>query len=60
MAIIAEGRGTHFDPDVYDAFMDALPDIVEIRDKFHHATGMAPIHEIMIRIEHAMLRQATA
>ncbi len=30
MAILKEGRGTHFDPQIYDAFLDLLPAIKQI------------------------------
>jgi putative two-component system response regulator len=34
LAIIKEGRGTHFDPAVLDLFLERLPEIRAIRDKF--------------------------
>jgi len=30
---MAEGRGTHFDADIYEAFLRALPEIRSIRKK---------------------------
>ena len=33
-AIMEEGRGTHFDPKVLDAFLAAREDIVEIRMEY--------------------------
>ena len=38
MEIMAEGRGTHFDPKVYDAFMRALPEIKQVREHFADLT----------------------
>lgn len=35
MGIIREGRGTHFDPDVLDAFLLSEPRILEIRSQFY-------------------------
>ena len=32
LSIMREGRGTHFDPEVLDAFMAALDEILDIRD----------------------------
>lgn len=32
--IIQKGRGSHFDPDVVDTFMDILDKILEIRDRY--------------------------
>ncbi len=34
LAIIKEGRGTHFDPGVLDMFLEKLPEIRAIRNKF--------------------------
>jgi putative two-component system response regulator len=34
VAIIAEGRGTHFDPDVADAFLDIQRQFVDIAQRY--------------------------
>ena len=34
LAIIKEGRGSHFDPTVVDSFMDILDQILDIREKY--------------------------
>ncbi len=34
LKIIGDGAGNHFDPDVYAAFMDALPEIRSIKERF--------------------------
>ncbi len=34
VAEIEMGRGSHFDPEIVDLFMEILPDIVEIKDQF--------------------------
>ena len=34
LAILADGRGSHFDPLVLDAFLDSLPTVVSIRDMY--------------------------
>ncbi|WP_419786183.1 HD domain-containing phosphohydrolase [Pseudodesulfovibrio sp.] len=34
LEIMAEGRGTHFDPQVYDVFLKSLDEILEIRDHY--------------------------
>jgi putative two-component system response regulator len=44
LEILAEGRGTHFDPAVYDAFMAALPELRSIRD--HFSDSMSEILEV--------------
>ena len=33
-AIIAEGRGTHFDPDITDAFLEGFDDIVAVAERY--------------------------
>jgi HD-GYP domain-containing protein (c-di-GMP phosphodiesterase class II) len=32
LAIMAEGRGTHFDPDLLDVFFDSMAEVLEIRE----------------------------
>ena len=39
LAIIREGRGTHFDPEVVDAFFDVLDDILVIKEKYRDERG---------------------
>jgi putative two-component system response regulator len=34
VSIIKEGRGTHFDPDIVDAFLDIVPEFVQIAWRF--------------------------
>jgi putative two-component system response regulator len=36
-AIIAEGRGKHFDPDVTDAFLEGFSDFVSIAARYSDA-----------------------
>ena len=39
-AIISAGRGTHFDPDVTDAFLDRFDDFVEIAARHSDASAL--------------------
>ena len=48
--IILEGRGTHFDPDVVDAFLSREARFVEIRTHFQGTGRLAPIQELVERI----------
>ena len=50
-AIIAEGRGTHFDPDVAAAFLDCRREIDDIRNEL--AEGDVPFNPLLDRIERA-------
>lgn len=45
-AIILEGRGTHFDPDVVDAFVTLEKKFLEIRDAFQGDGRLAPIQAL--------------
>ncbi len=42
LEIIHDGAGTHFAPDVYAAFMDALPEIQSIRKRFADGVNVLP------------------
>ena len=42
LEIIRDGVGTHFAPDVYVAFMDALPEIQSIRERFADSEDFLP------------------
>lgn len=42
LEIIRDGAGTHFAPDVYAAFMDALPEIRSIRKRFADGANVLP------------------
>jgi putative two-component system response regulator len=39
LEIIRDGEGTHFDPDVLAAFLDSLPEIRSIRERFADTVG---------------------
>ena len=41
MSIITEGRGSHFDPDVFDAFIAIKDDILSIKDQFENENEQA-------------------
>ncbi|MBW7903472.1 MAG: two-component system response regulator [Rhodocyclaceae bacterium] len=43
VAIIAEGRGRHFDPDVVDAFLDAADEFRAIAERFSDPDGDAAV-----------------
>jgi putative two-component system response regulator len=43
LAIVEAGRGTHFDPQVVDAFFAALPSILALLDESAEATAAAPV-----------------
>jgi len=47
LAIMQKGRGTHFDPELLDLFIDNLPKFLEIRDNFPDEEGTPPILQIM-------------
>jgi putative two-component system response regulator len=34
LSIITAGRGSHFDPEVHDAFMDILDDVLKVREQY--------------------------
>jgi response regulator RpfG family c-di-GMP phosphodiesterase len=34
MEIMMAGRGTHFDPDLLDCFIDCLPEILTLKSEF--------------------------
>ena len=40
-SLLHEGRGTHFDPCVFDALEAILPEILEVRDRFPDPNGPA-------------------
>jgi len=42
LEIIRDGAGTHFAPDIYAAFMDALPEIRSIRKRFADGANVLP------------------
>lgn len=48
MAIIREGRGTHFDPEVVDAFFRCEPKVLEIRRRYQDTGRLAPL-ELLVR-----------
>lgn len=49
--IILEGKGTHFDPDIVNAFMARENRFIEIHDSFDDAETLAPLQEILQRLE---------
>ena len=46
-AIILEGRESHFDPDVVDAFLSREARFVSIREQFQSEGRLAPIQELV-------------
>lgn len=50
-AIILEGRGSHFDPDVVDAFLERETRFVEIRDQFQGEGRLPPIQTLVNALE---------
>lgn len=42
MAILKEGAGSHFDPAVHAAFVEILPEILAIRDRFADGVRVLP------------------
>lgn len=47
ISIITEGRGSHFDPDVFDAFIAVKDDILSIKDKFENDKELTiDVHEL--------------
>jgi putative two-component system response regulator len=48
LRIIAEGRGTHFDPDVADAFFAVKDEILAIR-LTHQDDGVSPLYSLNLR-----------
>lgn len=62
LAIMAEGRGTNFDPDLLDVFFDAIGEVLEIRtghdeEKRQHRGPRQPRQR---RKQHQQTRSATA
>ena len=47
LEVLTEGRGVHFDPDIYDAFIDALREITDIEEELadHHALAREAEYE---------------
>lgn len=50
-AIILEGRGSHFDPDIVDAFLAKEERFIEIREHFQGEGRLAPIQELVGALE---------
>lgn len=46
MGIIAEGRGTHFDPEVFDAFVAREEEVLDIRERFQGDGGPSPLQKL--------------
>ena len=46
MAIILEGRGTHFDPDIADAFIAREREFIRIREQYQDRGGLSPIQRL--------------
>jgi putative two-component system response regulator len=42
LEIMAEGRGTHFDPQVLDAFTNSIGEFLEVKDRYEQVTGTSP------------------
>jgi putative two-component system response regulator len=40
-SMIVQERGTHFDPDLVDAFLDCEPEFIAIRDRYNDAVSQA-------------------
>jgi HD-GYP domain-containing protein (c-di-GMP phosphodiesterase class II) len=62
LAIMADGRGTNFDPDLLDVFFDAIGEVLEIRtghlDEQRQHRGPRPARQR--RIQHQEARSAAA
>lgn len=58
MQIIREGRGSHFDPVMVDAFFARDRQIVRIRSEFQDAAGLSPIESLVEEIEARALPSA--
>jgi len=50
-AIILEGRGSHFDPEVVDAFLRIEPEFLDIRAEFQGTGRLSPIQVLIEAIE---------
>ncbi|MEX2016265.1 MAG: HD domain-containing phosphohydrolase, partial [Candidatus Hydrogenedentales bacterium] len=48
MAILAEGRGQHFDPDVVDAFVAREKRVLDIRSQFQENGKLASIEQLAV------------
>ena len=46
VAIILEGRGSHFDPEVVDAFLRREKDVIRIRETFTSCGKLAPMGDL--------------
>lgn len=53
MGIILEGRGSHFDPDVVDAFVAREENITAIREKMQDTDCVSTFQRLVESIEHA-------
>ena len=53
MGIILDGRGSHFDPDVVDAFVAREHSIIAIREKMQDTDCVSPFQRLVESIEHA-------
>lgn len=50
-SIILEGRASHFDPDVVDAFLNREQRFIEIRESFQGSGALAPIQALVNALE---------
>lgn len=55
MAILADGRGQHFDPDVVDAFVAREERVLEIRGRFQETGMLAPIEQLAQKPEEPLI-----
>jgi putative two-component system response regulator len=53
MEIIYEGRGTHFDPDIVDAFIAREDEVIRIRDEFQNDDSTSALEALTAALEEA-------
>ena len=49
--IIQEGRGSHFDPDILDAFLASEENIVKIREEYQDDGHLTPMQQVAKQLE---------
>jgi HD-GYP domain-containing protein (c-di-GMP phosphodiesterase class II) len=59
LALMAEGRGSHFDPDLLDVFFDSIAEILEIREGHSEETRERQKRNLGIRRRQRRIDQAS-